>query len=624
MNEEHPERRLLIAFGLVFLIVLAWPYYMRWRYPPPPPGEGPLVTEEQLAEPLETPAPGEPQTAAIAPSTVFESALPRTATAENQGVAEQLITVDSDVATITFSTQGAVIKSWRLKHHLDANGDPLELIHGEDTGLGFPLEFQLEDPALEAQLNAAIFTSSAGNLPLLTMNAPGEVIFEWSSGNLAARKLIAFPNGYLTELETDVWVDGLPVPHRVRWGGGFGDLHAPAAGFAPNFLLRRTDKLQRVGIEAALNTTGWIWKAAPQLPPFTGEAAYAGLEDRYFAVLFIPETPALNVVVDSGEWIPVETHNGNGNGDTARTNITDGEEEEADGKPQLLGTIAVGSATNPQNRFRLFVGPKEIKILEQIELDPWPGTQPIALAGEVVDFGWFWWVARPLLVAMQWIYANLVGNYGWAIILLTIIINLVMFPLKYKSSQQAWRMQKVAPRMKALQAEMKKYKSTDPKRNQLQQEMMGLYKKEGVNPLGGCLPLLIQFPFFLGFYRLLYNTIELRHAPWIGWVQDLSLPDPYYLLPIVMTGTMFLSTQMTPQTTADPAQQRMMKMMPLIFGVMFLTFPSGLVLYWFTSNVVGVGQQWWINKQHQAYQAAEKQTAKERKKKKKQKGKQAS
>jgi YidC/Oxa1 family membrane protein insertase len=594
---------------------------MRWRYPPPPPGEAPVITEEQpqVDAPLpETPAPSVAQTTEVSPPPA------RADLVQQEGEAEQLITVDSDVATITFSTQGAVARSWQLKLHRDAHGDPLELIHGDDTGLGFPLEFQLDDPALEAQLNDALFTSSVGDLPVVTMDAPGEVVFEWSSGNLAARKRIAFPNGYLTELETEVWVDGLPVPHRVRWGGGFGDLHAQAAGFAPNFLLRKSDKLLRVGIQAALETTGWVWKAAPQLPPFTGEAAYAGLEDRYFAALFIPETPALNVVVDSGEWIPVETHNGNG--DPVQTDVSDGEEEgaEVEGEPQLLGAIAVGSSTDPQNRFQLYVGPKEITALQKVSLEPLALGQPIALEDEMVDFGWFWWVARPLLVAMQWIYANMIGNYGWAIILLTFVINLAMFPLKYKSSQQAWRMQKVAPRMKTLQAEMKKYKSTDPKRNELQQEMMGLYKKEGVNPLGGCLPLLIQFPFFLGFYRLLYSTIELRQAPWMGWVQDLSLPDPYYILPIVMTGTMFLSMQMTPQTTADPAQQRMMKMMPLIFGVMFLSFPSGLVLYWFTSNVVGVGQQWWINKEHQRFLEAEKQTAKERKKKKKHKGKQES
>ncbi len=625
-EEKHPEHRILLAFGLVFLLLMVWPVFMGLVNPQPPQPEQPPAAEGPTTEQKSEAAPEQTSsmTSATAPPEGFEperKALDVAGFVVKQGTYEQTIEVESGVATVTFSTRGGTVRSWTLKDHKDDDGNPLELVHGGDTGLGFPLELGLDDPELEAALNQTLFVSNLGNLEFAAVSAPAEVVLEWSGvvggKTVAAKKSIAFPDGYEVEVETEVWVDGAPQPHRVKWSGGFGDLHSPAAGFVPNVLLRDPESLRRVGVEAATRNTGWIFKSDPQLETFTGPAAYAGLEDRYFTVIFIPDTPALTLHVEAGEWIPNETHNGSSNNSAVPQTGDEKEEEESSGKPQLLGSIAVGVAGAAENRFRVFVGPKALEILEAIEVAPMPGGTTVELADELVDFGWFWWVARPLLVAMRWIHANLVSNYGWAIILLTFVINLVMFPLKYKSSRSAWKMQRVAPQVKALQEKSKKYKATDPKRSEVQQEIMALYKTEGVNPMGGCLPLLIQFPFFLGFYRLLYNTIELRQAPWIGWVHDLSQPDPFYILPVVMTATMWLSTQMTPMTTADPAQQRMMKMMPLIFGIMFLTFPSGLVLYWFTSNLVGIGQQWWINKRHQEFEEAEKAAAKKKKKKKK-------
>ena len=213
-----------------------------------------------------------------------------------------------------------------------------------------------------------------------------------------------------------------------------------------------------------------------------------------------------------------------------------------------------------------------------------------------MDYGWFSFVAKPLFMALHYIYERWPHNYGWAIVLLTIIITIATFPLKLKSIRSAQKMQKIAPLVKSIQDRYKEYKFNDPRKQRMNQEVMKIYSEHGINPLGGCLPMLLQLPFLYGFYRVLDLSIELRHAPWFWWVQDLSAPDPLYILPVVMTVTMFIMQKMTPMMTADPAQARMMMMMPLVFGFMFITFPSGLVLYWLTSNVVGIAQQMLLNR----------------------------
>jgi YidC/Oxa1 family membrane protein insertase len=333
-----------------------------------------------------------------------------------------------------------------------------------------------------------------------------------------------------------------------------------------------------------------LWKT-PSPFPYRGEASYAGIEDRYFAAIFLPPQPQLEVTVWTSDWKPA------------------GEE-----KVRRVGAIAAGGG-GESNRVRLFVGPKAIHVLEQVSAAAFStGTSP-RLAEDLVDFGWFWWVAQPVFVGMRWMYDHWMRNYGWVIILLTVLINTVLFPLKWKSMLSAWKMQKLAPQLRAIQERYKQYKFNDPRKQQMQVEMMGLYKQHGVNPLGGCFPLLVQIPFFYGFYRVLATAIELRQAPWVGWIRDLSQKDPYYILPIVMTLTMFLSMRMTP-TTVDPSQQRMMYIFLFVFGYTFLFFSSGLVLYWLASSVVGIGQQWWMNRHQRKLELRHKLEAKERKKKK--------
>lgn len=240
-----------------------------------------------------------------------------------------------------------------------------------------------------------------------------------------------------------------------------------------------------------------------------------------------------------------------------------------------------------ENRFSMFVGPKDINILR--------GVNP--KLEQVVDFGWFSFIAKPLFLSINWVNNRWVHNYGWSIVLVTVIINFLLLPLKYSSLRSMKKMQALQPQIQAINEKYKGIGLRDPRKSEQQQEIMELYKKHGVNPMGGCMPMLLQLPFFFAFYKVLTVAIELRGAEWL-WVRDLSEPEhiPIRILPIAMIISQFVMQKMTPTTTTDPAQRRMMMLMPLVFGFMFYGLSSGLVLYWLTGNLVGIAQQWFFNK----------------------------
>lgn len=226
----------------------------------------------------------------------------------------------------------------------------------------------------------------------------------------------------------------------------------------------------------------------------------------------------------------------------------------------------------------LYVGPQEQKKLKELA----PGLDL------VVDYGWVTMIAVPLFWLLSFIH-GVVGNWGWAIILLTVLIKAVFFPLSAASYRSMGKMKTLMPKMKAIQ---ERYASDKMKMNQ---EMMQLYKTEKVNPMGGCLPIVIQIPVFMALYWTLLGAVEMRQAPWIGWIHDLSAMDPYYVLPVIMAVTMFIQSKLNP-TPPDPVQAKVMMAMPLIFGVMFLWMPSGLVLYWVVNNTLSITQQWYITR----------------------------
>ena len=244
----------------------------------------------------------------------------------------------------------------------------------------------------------------------------------------------------------------------------------------------------------------------------------------------------------------------------------------------LVSMKEIAPGASVTDRATFYSGPQEQARLEQLA----PGLEL------VVDYGWLTFLAKPIYWLLDFLY-GIVGNWGWAIVLLTCIVKAVLYPISAAGYRSMARMKEVTPRMKALQ---EKYKDD---KQRLNQAMMELYRTEKINPIGGCLPIMLQIPVFLALYWVLQGSVELRGAPWIFWVHDLAMPDPWFVLPLLMAITMFLQIFLNPKPT-DPTQAKVMYIMPVVFSVMFFIFAAGLVLYWLTNNILSIAQQWWINK----------------------------
>jgi YidC/Oxa1 family membrane protein insertase len=545
----NQEKRVLAAFALSFLMLLLWRVFFVKESPPISSSKSNPTAQTQTA-PEKTPAP------VVSPS--LSATIPVV-----EGSKAEDIVVENDLYKITFSTRGAVAESWILKKYTDAKEAPLDVIDQEACGkLGFPISLDLPDTELANKLNSALYvaTPSGG-----VLKPPVKVEFTYSDGRVEARKTFMFETGYQLHSEVSVVEGGHYLPAEVDWPGGFGDHSLPPATI-------NSYTLGVYGSIGDLTTVGQRKLTADRSIPAPFQLA--GLEDRYFAGIFLPDLPDETFRLGRQPWTP-----------------TDWTGKDSD-KPRPI-FAQLGEEKPKPLAFRMFVGPKALDVLraEKPPLD------------SLVDFGWFAFVAKPLFLGLRYIYDHWVHNYGWAIVILTVFINFAMFPLKLKSIRSAQEMQRIAPLVKSIQDKYKNVKFNDPKKARMNEEMMSLYKEHGVNPLGGCLPMALQLPFLYGFYRVLDLPIELRHAPWIFWIKDLAAPDKFHpfgiplpILPTVMVISMFVMQKMTPVATADPSQQRMMMIMPIVFGIMFYNFASGLVLYFLTANIVGILQQLMINK----------------------------
>ena len=538
------DKRMIMALALSFGVLILWRVLLVKEAPPPPKG----------AAPTQATAP-----AATAPPVAAKPSAP-VALSVQQGASAQDIVVEGDVYRVTFSTQGALVKSWVLPKYRDEKGSPLDVVdRAACEKLGFPMSLSLADKTRSDRLNTALYMANPGSS---TVKAPVTVEFTFSDGKIQARKRFTFAKGYEVRAEVSVFDGQQYLPVEVAWPGGFGDhsLTQALKQSGAKFIYTK-------GLELSIERDGKVKEERM----ISGPLWLAGLEDRYFADIFLPPDPdqpfgeAYRFRVDRREWSP-----------------PDWKEKE---KPKPL-VASVGRLEPKPLAFRLLVAPKDLDVLRAVK-PPLEG---------LVDFGWFSFVAKPLFLGLRYIYDHMVHNYGWAIVILTIFINLAMFPLKLKQIRSAQEMQRIGPLVKSIQDKYKQYKFNDPRKQRMNQEVMKLYQEHHINPLGGCLPMVIQLPFLYAFYNVLSSAIEIRHAPWIWWIKDLSAPDPLYILPTVMIVTMFIMQKMTPMTTVDPAQQRMMTIMPLVFGIMFYSFASGLVLFWLTGNVVGIAQQAFINK----------------------------
>jgi YidC/Oxa1 family membrane protein insertase len=548
------EKRVMIAFALSFVLLLIWRVMFVKTPPPAPKPSVPAQSTTQQAAGRE----GTEQTAAKAEAPKPPPA-PQIPVAEGQQA--QDITVENDLYRITFSTQGGVVKSWVLKKYDDAHGKPLDVVDAAACKqLGYPMSLRTTDDSLNQKVNQALYVAQPSGT---TLKAPATLEFTYNDGHAQVQKKFTFGSDYMVQTSVSVARDQNYIPVRVAWVGGFGDHSLPEQGeFAQSKVAYQTnDKVETTDLHKIENE---LTKSGP--------FEFAGLEDRYFAGIFFPESEDQVFGAGHTTWKP---------------------ENWKENDLPKAGYAELGSSVAQPVSFKLFVAPKALDVLET--------THP-PLTG-LVNFGWFSIIAKPLFLGLRYIYNNWVHNYGWAIVILTIILNMALFPLKLKSIRSAQEMQRIAPLVKSIQDRYKQYKFNDPRKARMNQEVMKLYQEHGINPLGGCLPMLPQLPILYGFYESLETPFAFRHAPWIWWIKDLSMPDPSHImglpipiLPVIMMVSMFVMQKMTPMAITDPNQKRMMYAMPLVFGVMFFHLASGLVLYFLAANIVGIGQQLIINR----------------------------
>jgi YidC/Oxa1 family membrane protein insertase len=352
------------------------------------------------------------------------------------------------------------------------------------------------------------------------------------------------------------------------WPSGFGADSTGPQYATGQVIYQYDDKVERLAIKK-VSGGGTV----------QGPFNWAGICDQYFAAVFIPRTPQNAALVTLHNTVEVPH------------NPSDPSNKQMD-KADVLGA-AVGSVKGPTEA-RLYVGPKALGDLEAVKVPGITGADADLRA--IIDFGWLGIIARPLFLWLKWIYEHIVGNWGWAILLQTLIINLALLPLRLSQMKSMLKMQRVAPQIKSIQEKYKKYSLRDPRKAEMNEEISALYKKEGVNPAGGCLPLVIQMPFLFAYYRMLNVAMDLRHAPWL-WIHDLSAPDPWHILPVAIIITMLIMQRMTPQAGMDPAQQKMMNvMMPGMLGIMSWNLPAGLGLYWSAGQLIGIVQQSVMNR----------------------------
>ena len=540
------ELRLLLAFILMGVVLFVTPYFYKTVNPP-------VKKTAQIAVKGEVAPPPAPA-AAPAETPLVVSTDPTVAPVAAQK--EETQTIDTDLFQITFTNRGGVVKSWLLKKYREHSGAPLQLLNpASKTEPPAAFYFSGQKPSVD--LNQALYEVHSDGLA---------ISFDYSNGTVAAHKSFQFQKAsYKLDVSTNVTDGGKPLAHEIEWRGGFGDM-AVANPAAAQQTLRfdvAESKLIKNGAKIAKDGPATV----------TGNYSFAGIEDQYFVAVLLPERA-----------VPV-----------AMTTFSDSEPTPRDAKEAAFAGVAVGGGAD--NRFSLYVGPKDIDILRAVN----PKLE------QVVDFGWLSVLAKPLFLVVNYIADHAIHNYGWAIILVTILLNFVLFPLKITSMKSMKKMQALQPQIASINDKYKNVGLRDPKKADQNQEVMELYKKHGVNPMGGCVPMLLQIPFFIAFYKVFSVSVEMRGASWL-WVTDLSQPETLaiHLLPIIMVASQFVMQKMTPTTTGgDPNQQKMMQFMPLIFGFMFYNLSSGLVLYYLTSNLVGVAQQWFFNRTSLANVAAQ-------------------
>ena len=560
-QEPGSERRLLLTFALTFVVIFITQQFISKYYKPPAAPQRQEQVQRSAEQNAAPPTP-EPRSAA---STVTSGK--KTATTK-QAAVEGSTVIENDLYRITFSNRGGLAKSWVLKKYKNDQGQPLELVNPVAAPqYGYPLSLFAYDEALRKKLNEALYVATEDN------SGEGKSLtFEYSEGDVSVTKKFTFSHSYEVRVETSVTQNGSYVTAYPAWPSGFGDATVPASYAAARIDIDREDKVERVALKK-------VSGGATINGPFN----WAGTIDQYFAAVFMPDDPDHVAAVSLHNEIRIPK------------NLDKPDPNDQERVP-VLG-IAVGTPGGPTSE-RIFVGPKALDVISNIRAYSTPASispQPNGPTLEkLVDFGYFSFFAKPLFLWLRWTFEHWTGNYGWAILILTLVINVALLPLRISTIKSAMRMQKLQPQVTAINDKYKRYKLTDPRQADKNRELQALYKQEGVNPLGGCLPNLLQLPVLWAFYTMLSSAIELRQAGWL-WLHDLSSPS--HVLTIFFIASMFLMQQITPQAGMDPAQQKMMQFtMPILLGVFTWNLSAGLSLYWAAGNIIGIVQQLAFNK----------------------------
>ncbi len=525
------EKRLLLAAALSLAVLLAW----EWMVPKP------ARTVAHAAPPLPTPAAAPAAEPAGSPAALPESAVAAAAPlAPESAAAETTTTMSNAVFAATFSNRGAVLTSFVLTGHVDEQKHPLELLRRLPADFPRPLGLDFgADAAATKKISNALF--------VVERESDRLVRFRYADAAIAVVKEIHVGAGYLFDVKVSV----TGPPYNLLVGPGLRNPTEAERGsryvMATTAVAATVDGMKVLSAEKAAGKDAWSIPAR----------GFAGLEDNYFLELLVPRTAAAARVFSFSLARP-------------------------EGKPSI--EIATGVGGQGTLDCSAFFGPKDVSILESYGL----GFE------RTVDFGWYGIVARPLLFLLQKTHAY-VGNWGIAILVVTFLIRLLLFPLTAKSYVSMKKMQKLAPKMTAIRDKYKKAKSDAAQRQKMNTELMALYQAEGYNPMSGCLPILLQLPILVAFYNVLSRSIELRHAPFFLWIHDLSAIDSTYVLVVLMIVSMYVQQAMTP-STMDPAQKKVFMFMPVLWGFFLKDMPSGLVLYWLFSNVLTIVQQLVMNR----------------------------
>ena len=494
-----------------------------------------------------------------------------------QAAAETTTVVENELYRITFSNRGGQATSWILKKYHDNAGKPLDLVHdGAAKLFGYPLSLYTYDPALTKSLAEGLYVASATG----AIQAPGSLKFEYSTGNVTVRKTFSFDATYTIHADAVVLRDGAPIRALVAWPAGLGDTEN-VQGYA--------------GAQIDTSQNGKdnheSFKKVSSGNTLNGPFDWAGVSDQYFAAIFLPDAPQTATVATIHNEIDVnKVQRGTGVGQGAPAKGT--------ALVPVLGA-AVGD-TSGHTQTRIFVGPKAVSVLEAVKSTSGETLKPL------LDFGFFGAIGKYLFLALRAIHSAIAPggaialtaldrSWGWAIILLTILINLVLLPLRITGMRSMLKMQRIQPEVDKIKAKYKNPKPTDPKAAEMNAEVMAYQKEQGVSMFGGCIPTLIQLPLLFAFFSMLTKVVELRQAHFF-WLPDLSAKDPHYIIPVVMVLSSFLVQFYTPSPGVDPAQQKMMAfMMPLFSGYMTLNYASGLGLYWCIGNLIMIIQQLVMN-----------------------------